>query len=198
MPANDMLVQRLTHTLVMPLLVTAILVGVSLTMHEARAAEPISAPVSAPVVQHSEPTTVLKTKPIPLADRWVSPVSGYRLTARFGASGLWASSHTGLDFAAPTGTAIRSITSGVVTEVAYAGAYGYRTIVRNDAGVEFWYCHQTSTSVSVGQRVMPGDFLGTVGSTGNVTGPHLHLEVRPGPDTPVDPFAVLAEHGVHV
>ncbi|HSV40830.1 MAG TPA: M23 family metallopeptidase [Nocardioidaceae bacterium] len=194
MPATAKPALRLAQTLVMPLLVTAILVGVSLTAHEAHASEP----VSVPTVQTFEPVTKLKKKPIPLADRFVSPVSGYRLTARFGASGLWASSHTGLDFAAPTGTAIRSITSGVVTEVAYAGSYGYRTIVRNDDGVEFWYCHQTSTDVGVGQRVMPGDFVGTVGSTGNVTGPHLHLEVRPGPDSPVDPFAFLAQHGVHV
>ena len=50
--------------------------------------------------------------------------------------------------------------------------------------------------VSVGDAVRGGEAIGTVGSTGNVTGPHLHLEVRPGAGDPVDPFTALLEHGV--
>ena len=93
---------------------------------------------------------------------------------------LWSSCHTGLDFAAPTGTPIHSVAAGTVTEVAYAGAYGNRTIITLEDGTQIWYCHQNSTSAAVGQKVGPGDVIGTVGGTGNVTGPHLHLEVRPG------------------
>ena len=75
--------------------------------------------------------------------RWVLPVSGYDLTGRFGSvSGLWSSSHTGLDFAAPTGTPIRSIADGVVTEAGYDGSYGYKTVVTLPDGGEVWYCHQ--------------------------------------------------------
>ena len=130
-------------------------------------------------------------------ERWVLPMTEYRLTGRFGNIGfLWSSSHTGLDFAAPAGTEIRSITGGVVTEAGWAGAYGLRTIVELADGTEIWYCHQSSVAVSVGATVSPGEPIGAVGSTGNVTGPHLHLEVRPGGGDPVDPYEAFVEQGV--
>ena len=65
-----------------------------------------------------------------------------------------------------------------------------------DDGTEIWYCHQTSFAVSGGETVRAGELIGYVGSTGNVTGPHLHLEVRPGGGDPVDPYAALVVHGV--
>src|SRR5688572_28124719 len=56
---------------------------------------------------------------------WLVPVTGYRLTGRFGdVSGYWASAHTGRDFATDIGTPIRSIATGVVVTTAYDGAYG--------------------------------------------------------------------------
>ena len=125
----------------------------------------------------------LKAKPPP----WVLPVEGYHLTGRFGASsGLWSSTHTGLDFAADEGAEIRSIGPGVVTETASDGAFGNKTVVRLDDGTVLWYCHQSEFAVEHGQRLAPGDLVGYVGSTGNVTGPHLHLEVHSGrkPSTP--------------
>jgi murein DD-endopeptidase MepM/ murein hydrolase activator NlpD len=129
--------------------------------------------------------------------RWALPVDAYRLTGRFGAtSSLWSTVHTGLDFAAPTGQPIRSITKGTVTEAGSAGAYGYRTIVRAEDGTEFWYCHQNEISVSAGDKVGAGQVIGTVGSTGNVTGPHLHLEIRPEGKDPVDPETALREQGL--
>jgi murein DD-endopeptidase MepM/ murein hydrolase activator NlpD len=135
----------------------------------------------------------LKAKPPP----WVLPVTGYHLTGRFGASsGLWSSTHTGLDFAAPEGVQIRSIGPGVVTQTASDGAFGNKTVVRLDDGTVLWYCHQSRFGVEQGQRVAPGDLIGYVGSTGNVTGPHLHLEVHPGHKA-VDPEPWLAEHGLH-
>jgi murein DD-endopeptidase MepM/ murein hydrolase activator NlpD len=130
-------------------------------------------------------------------NRWVMPVSGYRLTARFGdSSGLWSHYHTGLDFAAPSGTTIRAIANGVVTSAGYDGAYGNKTVITLADGTEIWYCHQTSYTVNVGDQVNGGDTIGYVGSTGNVTGPHLHLEVRPGGGDPVDPYAALVVQGV--
>lgn len=128
---------------------------------------------------------------------WHLPLSGYRLTARFGqSSGLWSSTHTGLDFAAPIGTPVMSVTNGTVTSAEYAGAYGNQIIVTTDEGEELWYCHLNEYAASVGDVVRSGDVIGYVGTTGNSTGPHMHLEVRPGAGDPVDPYAALAAHGI--
>ena len=130
-------------------------------------------------------------------NQWHLPTQGYHLTARFGmAGGLWSSNHTGLDFAAPSGTPIVAVANGVITETGSAGAYGNRTIETLADGTEIWYCHQTSIGVEVGQAVIGGQQIGEVGSTGNTTGPHLHLEVRPGGGDPVDPYQALIFHGV--
>ncbi|WP_219924379.1 peptidoglycan DD-metalloendopeptidase family protein [Nocardioides campestrisoli] len=131
------------------------------------------------------------------ANLWVMPVEGYRLSATYGSvSGLWASSHTGLDFAAPAGTPLRAVANGTITEVGYDGSYGNKTVLTLEDGTEIWYCHQTSMHVSVGDQVVGGETIGTVGSTGNSTGPHLHLEVRPGGGDHVNPYSALLEHGL--
>ena len=130
------------------------------------------------------------------ANQWVLPVIGYHLTARFGEYGLWSSYHTGLDFAADTGTPIYAVANGVITSTSYDGAYGNKTVLTLEDGTELWFCHQNAFNVSVGQEVHAGDLIGYVGSTGHVTGPHLHLEVRPGGGDPVDPYAALVVHGV--
>lgn len=129
-------------------------------------------------------------------NKWVTPLVSYRLTATFGEYGLWSSYHTGLDFAAPTGTPIRAVTNGVVTSAGFDGAYGNKTVVTLEDGTELWFCHQSAFNVSVGDTVRTGELIGYVGSTGHVTGPHLHLEVRPGGGDPVDPDAALRQHGV--
>lgn len=132
-----------------------------------------------------------------LGRRWVIPVTGYHLTARFGqSSGLWSTTHTGLDFAGPAGTTIVSVAAGTVTSTGYEGAYGNRTVITLRDGTEIWYCHQSSISAKVGDVVAPGQVIGYTGSTGNVTGPHLHLEVRPGGGDPIDPYTALVAHGV--
>jgi murein DD-endopeptidase MepM/ murein hydrolase activator NlpD len=89
------------------------------------------------------------------------------------------------------------VAAGTVKEVGYAGAYGNRTVMTTRDGTDLWYCHQAATSVEQGERVVAGQVIGAVGSTGNTTGPHVHLEVRPRPDDPVDPFAALVAHGLH-
>lgn len=128
---------------------------------------------------------------------WQLPLQNYDISAGFGeSSGLWASTHTGLDLAAPMGTPVMSVTSGVVTSVEYAGSYGQRVIVTTDDGEELWYCHLSGYAASVGEEVRAGEVIGYVGSTGNSTGPHLHLEVRPGAGDPVDPYEALVAHGV--
>lgn len=130
---------------------------------------------------------------------WKLPVTpgAYHLTSRFGeCSGLWAHCHTGLDFAAPQGTPIHAVANGTVTRTAFSGAYGNRTIETLPDGTELWYCHQSAFGVRPGQRISAGQAIGRVGSTGNVTGPHVHLEVRPGAGDPVDPFKALVAHGL--
>lgn len=131
------------------------------------------------------------------ANAWQLPLASYRLTASFGqASGLWSSTHTGLDFAAPTGTPVMSVARGTVRSTDYAGAYGNRVVVALEDGTEVWFCHLNSFSVSPGQTVDGGQQVGTVGMTGNTTGSHLHLEVRPGAGDPVDPYAALRARGL--
>ncbi|MBK3646451.1 MULTISPECIES: M23 family metallopeptidase [Streptomyces] len=135
-----------------------------------------------------------------LAKQFKLPVVSYTITGTFGQAGsMWSSGyHTGLDFAAPTGTLIKAIHSGTVTEAGWAGSYGYRTILTLDDGTELWFCHQSSISVKVGQKVATGDVIGRVGATGNVTGPHLHLEVHPnGQATGIDPMTWLRGKGLN-
>lgn len=135
-------------------------------------------------------------------NQWVLPVAGYELSAQWGqVSSYWSTYHTGLDFAAASGTPIVSVAHGTVTFVGYDGAYGNKTEVTLDDGTVIWYAHQTSQTVATGDEVQPGELIGYVGATGNVTGPHLHLEVRlPGVDgadgKDVDPYDAFVEHGV--
>jgi len=129
-----------------------------------------------------------------LARSYVLPLQNYRLTARFGAVGLWSNGHTGLDFAAPSGTPVRAVAAGRVMSAKWAGAYGWQVIVVHAGGTQTWYCHLSSMSVRTG-TVQAGEVIGHVGSTGNTTGPHLHLEVRVG-GQPIDPAGWLRAHGV--
>jgi murein DD-endopeptidase MepM/ murein hydrolase activator NlpD len=132
-----------------------------------------------------------------LAKSYKLPVSGYQLTSVFGESGgLWTNGHTGTDFAASSGTQIRAIHSGTVKSAGWAGSYGYRTIIEMDDGTELWFCHQSSMKVSPGQKVRTGEVIGAVGATGNVTGAHLHLEVRPGGGDAIDPAGWLRGKGL--
>ena len=127
----------------------------------------------------------------------ILPLAGYRISGSFGSRGpLWASYHTGTDFSAPTGTPLVAIGDATVTEVGDAGAYGLRTILTLGDGTQLWYCHQSAAFVQPGQQVTVGQAVGAVGSTGNSTGPHLHLEVRPGGGGPVDPVSWLQGHGL--
>ena len=127
---------------------------------------------------------------------WTYPLEPVVLTARFGQYGLWSSYHTGLDFNGNTGDEIHAIANGEVISASYDGSYGNKTVVRLEDGTELWYCHQTSFLVSVGDMVRAGEVIGTVGSTGHVTGSHLHVEVHPGGGDPVDPYTAMQQHGL--
>lgn len=108
----------------------------------------------------------------------VTPISG-TISSRYGvSSSIRKSAHTGLDIAAPSGTPIKVVADGTVTFAKYNGSYGNLVKVEHGNGVETWYAHTSKMYVSVGQEVKAGDVIAAVGSTGNSTGPHLHLEIR--------------------
>ena len=129
-----------------------------------------------------------------LAKTRQSPVAKgrYNLTARYGAGGgYWSSGiHTGLDFAAPSGTPVMAAASGTVVSTGYEGAYGNRVVIDHGKGVMTTYNHLSSVSVSPGTKVSTGDQIGRVGTTGNTTGSHLHFEVTQN-DRFVNPEAWL-------
>ncbi|MGW1762783.1 M23 family metallopeptidase [Streptomyces sp. NPDC002073] len=133
-----------------------------------------------------------------LAGAYALPTSSYTLTSHFGDSGsMWSSGHhTGLDFAAPTGTPVKAVHGGTIVSAGWSGAYGYRIVLRLQDGTEIWYCHLSSVSATSG-TVATGETIGRVGATGNVTGAHLHLEVRTG-GVAQDPLAWLQGKGLSV
>ena len=108
----------------------------------------------------------------------IRPISG-TITSRFGVrSSIRVSSHTGLDIAASTGTSIAAAASGTVTFSGYKGSYGNMIVISHGNGVQTYYGHCSKLYVSAGTQVSQGQSIAAVGSTGNSTGPHLHLEVR--------------------
>jgi murein DD-endopeptidase MepM/ murein hydrolase activator NlpD len=103
--------------------------------------------------------------------------------------------HSGIDFDGDTGDRVVSAGSGTVAHAGqapsgYAG-YGLVVIVDHGNGVSTLYAHLSRIRVASGQRVAPGDDIGAIGTTGNVTGSHLHFEVRLG-GRPVNPAPWVA------
>jgi len=96
------------------------------------------------------------------------------------------SCHTGWDLAAPSGTPIVAADNGSVATISNGGAYGKAVMIVHGDGLVTFYAHMSSIGVSIGQVVSKGETIGTVGSTGWSTGPHLHFEVRIN-GTPYDP-----------
>lgn len=133
------------------------------------------------------------------ANKVVMPLAYNRITATFGQGGSrWSRNHTGTDFAAPIGTRIGAAQRGVVTSVAYAGAFGRRVIVTHEDGTETWYCHMSEFTVEEGDTVYAGDQVGSVGMTGNTSGPHLHFEVHPDGGDAINPLPWLRDHGIDI
>ena len=109
----------------------------------------------------------------------INPTSGI-ITSRFGSNdSVRDHSHSGLDIAAPYGTPIKAAASGTVTYSGNAGdGFGNYVIISHGNGVQTVYAHCSQLLVSAGQSVSQGEVIAKVGSTGNSTGNHLHLEVR--------------------
>ncbi|BBC31361.1 Peptidase [Streptomyces graminofaciens] len=130
------------------------------------------------------------------------PIEGATIgTAYKTAGSMWSSGyHTGVDFVAPTGTALKAVGAGTVVSAGWGGAYGNQIVIKLADGYYAQYAHLSSIGVSAGQSVSAGQQIGLSGATGNVTGPHLHFEIRTTPDygSDIDPLAYLRQKGVSV
>ena len=103
--------------------------------------------------------------------------------------------HTGVDIVAPTGTEVWATGDGVVSLAEWSGGYGRLVIVDHGNGIHTYYAHLSKILVLPGQEIRQSDTVGLVGSSGRVTAPHLHYEVRVG-STPVNPISYLKRPAV--
>lgn len=125
---------------------------------------------------------------------YVMPTRGI-FTSNFGYR--WGVLHAGIDIANSIGTPIVAVSDGVVIEAGPAAGYGALVKLRHADGTVTLYGHINSTLVGVGQRVMAGDQIATMGNRGNSTGPHLHFEVLQGGTQRIDPVPWLANRGLN-
>lgn len=108
----------------------------------------------------------------------IKPVSGI-ISSKFGSvSSVRKYAHTGLDIATASGTPIKAAASGTVTFSGYKGSFGKMLVISHGNNVQTYYGHCSKLYASVGDQVTQGQVVAAVGSTGNSTGPHLHLEIR--------------------
>ncbi|AWT56359.1 M23 family metallopeptidase [Mycolicibacterium smegmatis] len=128
----------------------------------------------------SRPLFVMPTKGV-----WTSGF-GYR----------WGVLHGGIDIANSIGTPIYAASDGVVTDVGPTAGYGAWVKIRHSDGTVTLYGHINTWLVSVGERVMAGDQIATMGNRGYSTGPHLHFEVLTNGTNRIDPVGWLAKRGL--
>ena len=136
----------------------------------------------------------------PSAAGYISPLAGKtkaNITTGYGSYQTRSGRHTGVDFACSSGTPIRAVKSGTVVKslaLRYPNgnykSYGEYVVIDHHDGTMTLYAHMSSRAVSVNQTVSQGQQIGSVGSTGNSTGPHLHFEVLIG-GTPTNPVPYL-------
>ncbi|MFD3331678.1 M23 family metallopeptidase [Streptomyces sp. NPDC058700] len=140
------------------------------------------------------------------APSWVKPVAAYTLTASYNQGGaMWASKHSGQDFAVPVGTPVKAAGFGTVVKAGPNGggdgpAYGNAIVVKHANGTYSQYAHLSKIKAHVGQKVAAGQQIALSGNTGNSSGPHLHFEIRTTPNygSAVNPAAFLRSHGVSI
>ncbi len=116
------------------------------------------------------------------AKGWVTSSFGRRISPFTGGLVM----HDGLDIAARRGSSVIAPAAGVVGFVGYGNDFGRFIIIRHGFGKSTYFGHLDKQTVRVGQKVVRGEAIGRVGSTGQSTGPHLHYEVRIN-NIPVDP-----------
>ncbi|MFJ2907137.1 MULTISPECIES: M23 family metallopeptidase [unclassified Streptomyces] len=151
------------------------------------------------------PVAPRREKPAPrTASRpaaWTAPTRNYRLSAGYRAKGShWVHRHTGQDFAVPSRSPVHAVGPGTVWATTCGDGFGNQILVRHSGGYFTQYAHLSRMEVSKGQRVRAGQRIALSGATGNVTGPHLHFEVRVTPylGSAIPPLPWLRERAVRV
>jgi murein DD-endopeptidase MepM/ murein hydrolase activator NlpD len=160
-----------------------------------------------------KPSTPATPKPsTPVSNGWVAPLAkgtyriGDNIIVGSGCISRSCGGHSGLDLSAPQGTPAKALSAGTVIHAGYGyagAAYGNHVVVQLADGKYALYGHLATNTVVKGQKVAAGQMVGTVGSTGNSSGPHLHFEIRVNPNqfyvgNFLNPVSYLAGKGVSI
>ncbi|MFD4571930.1 M23 family metallopeptidase [Streptomyces sp. NPDC058417] len=132
---------------------------------------------------------------------WTAPIRKYRLSAGYAEKGSrWVHRHTGQDFAVPSGTPVHAVGPGTVHATTCGDGFGNQVVIRHPDGYFTQYAHLSRIDVGKDRKVAAGQRIGLSGATGNVTGPHLHFEVRITPymGSAVAPLPWLRRKNVQV
>jgi murein DD-endopeptidase MepM/ murein hydrolase activator NlpD len=127
---------------------------------------------------------------------FLRPVDGGRITTPFGAIRITNNNvanprhHWGIDIAAPTGTPVIATNYGRVVLAEFLMHTGYTIVIEHGGGLKSYHFHMNSIDVTYNEMVERGNLIGTVGSTGFSTGPHLHFEFRIG-NQAINPLMLL-------
>ncbi|MFD9172282.1 M23 family metallopeptidase [Streptomyces diastaticus] len=143
-------------------------------------------------------------KPAKKKSSWTVPVNDATISATYGTGGdRWTNKHSGQDYAVSVGTDVHAAHSGTVVKTGGNGAgdgpaYGNAVVVKHADKTYTQYAHLSQINVSPGQTVKEGQRIALSGNTGNSSGPHLHFEVRTGPNygSAIDPAAFLHSKGL--
>lgn len=130
------------------------------------------------------------------ADGTVAKPAEGTFTSGFGPR--WGTFHNGIDIANAEGTPILAVLDGTVIDSGPASGYGNWIRIKHDNGAMSIYGHMSSLNVSPGERVTAGQHIAGMGNLGFSTGTHLHFEIHPDGNTPVDPIAWFAERGINI
>ena len=125
----------------------------------------------------------------------VKPAEG-AYTSGFGAR--WGAMHNGIDLANAIGTPILATMDGIVIDSGPASGFGNWIRIKHEDGSIAVYGHMETLDVAVGDQVHAGQKIAGMGSRGFSTGSHLHFEIHPDGNTPVDPIPWFAERGINI
>lgn len=115
-------------------------------------------------------------------------IENFGITQGFGVEGPFGGTHTGIDIGTPYGTPVPALGEGTISKVFYDPIGGNQVKVRYDSGAEGWFAHLSEIYSQVGEHVSGQTIVAASGSSGEVTGPHLHYEVHDPAGVLVDPL----------